>query len=210
MSHQTTTSSSSGSPRATPIGHARAPATATAGEPPGLEAQLAAFRARSFLAMPIAGAVVWTLIGVAGWVLPTMAAAWALFIGTGGIFYVGVGVARLTGEDLLGRNRDAPFFDRLFLLTVTMAVLVYSIAIPFFMIEPTSLPLTVGILTGLMWVPLAGLLQHWVGLFHGVGRTVLVLAAWYAFPADRFVAVPAVIVAVYLVTIRVLATRPKG
>lgn len=75
------------------------------------------------------------------------------------------------------------------------------------MIEPTSLPLMVGILTGLMWVPLAGMLGHWIGLFHGVGRTLLVLGAWSLFPADRFVVIPAVIVAVYLVTLYVLTTR---
>ena len=53
------------------------------------------------------------------------------------------------------------------------------------------------------------MIQHWVGLFHGIARTILVLAAWYLFPAHRFVAIPAVIVAVYLVTIYVLWTRPR-
>ena len=132
---------------------------------------------------------------------------WAIYIGTGMIFYLGLLVARFTGEDLMGRERKGNFFDRVFMLTVVQAVLVYALAIPFFLVEPTSLPLSVGILTGLMWVPFSALVGHPIGIFHGVVRTVLVLAVWYLLPAHRFVAVPAVIVAVYLVTIVVLARR---
>lgn len=123
------------------------------------------------------------------------------------IFYLGLGVARLTGEDLLGRERRSDFFDRIFLLAVASSLLVFAIAVPFFLIEPTSLPLSVGVLSGLMWVPFSGLIQHWVGLFHGVTRTVGIVAVWYLLPEARFVAVPAVIVAVYLATIFVLVRR---
>ena len=172
-----------------------------------LDEQRAAFVRNRFLAMPIAGAIAWALIGVAGAFLPLTQAVWAVFIGTGMIFYLGIGIARLTGEDLLGREKNSVFFDRLFLQTVIMALMVYAIAIPFFLVEPTSLPLSVGILTGLMWVPLSGMIQHWVGLFHGISRTVLVLAAWYLFPDARFVVIPAVIVGIYLITIYVLNKR---
>ncbi|MCU0648480.1 MAG: hypothetical protein MUF00_10825 [Gemmatimonadaceae bacterium] len=172
-----------------------------------LDEQLAAFQRSRFLAMPIAGAIAWTAIGIAGFLLPLREAIWALFLGTGAIFYLGLGIARLTGEDLLGRRQKGNYFDTQFLLSVGSALLVYGIAIPFFLVEPTSLPLSVGILTGLMWVPFAGLLRHWVGLFHGVSRTVLVVVVWYALPHARFVAVPVVIVAIYLVTIAVLVRR---
>src|ERR1700730_10084271 len=172
-----------------------------------LDEQRAEFSRNRFLAMPIAGAIAWTFIGIAGAFLPVPQAALALFIGTGMGFYLGLLVAGFTGEDLVGRTRKNNFFDRLFLLTVFMALLVYAIAIPFFLIERTSLPLTVGILTGLMWVPFSGMIQHWVGLFHGIARTVLIVAAWYLFPARRFVIIPAVIVGIYLVTIYILASR---
>ena len=157
--------------------------------------------------MPIAGAIAWTAIGIAGAILPLHLAVWAIWIGTGMIFYLGLAVARLTGEDVLGRERRSGFFDRIFLLSTGSALLVFAIAIPFFLIEPTSLPLSVGVLTGLMWLPFSGLIQHWVGLFHGVVRTVGVVAIWHMLPGARFVAVPAVIVAVYLVTIFVLNRR---
>lgn len=172
-----------------------------------LDEHRARFARSPFLSMPIAGAIAWTGIGVAGLLLPTPFAAWALFIGTGTIFSLGLLVARFTGEDLLGRQRAGNPFDALFLRAVVMAWLVFAIAIPFFRIEPTSLPLTVGILAGLMWLPFGWIIQHWVGTFHAVSRTVLCVVAWYAFPDKRFVAIPAVIVAIYLVTIGALVKR---
>jgi ethanolamine transporter EutH len=172
-----------------------------------LDQQHAAFVRHKFLAMPIAGTIAWTAIGIAGALLPLGAAAWALFIGTGMIFSLGVVVARFTGEDLLGRESKGNYFDNLFFHTIAMAVLVYSIAIPFFLVERTSLPMSVGILSGLMWIPFSSLIGHWVGLFHGIARTVLLVFAHYAFPNQRFVIIPAIIVLIYLSTIVVLHRR---
>ncbi|WP_216859034.1 hypothetical protein [Hymenobacter citatus] len=44
-------------------------------------------------------------------------------------------------------------------------------------------------------------------MFHAVARTVLVLAAWYAFPAQRFVVIPFLIVGLYVATILILEYR---
>lgn len=178
--------------------------------PRTLDEQRVEFARGRFLAMPIAGTIVWSVIGIGGTFLPVELAAWLLFIATGSTFGVGLLVARWTGEDLLGKDRPGNAFDELFFLTVVMAWLVFAIAIPFFMVEPTSLPLTVGILAGLMWVPFSWLIQHRIGLFHGIARTVLIVAAWYLFPDHRFVVIPAVIVAIYLVTIYVLVKRPRS
>ncbi|MEO7052171.1 MAG: hypothetical protein ABI128_10955 [Rhodanobacter sp.] len=51
------------------------------------------------------------------------------------------------------------------------------------------------------------IIRHWIGIAHAVGRTVTVLAAWYLFPQQRFVAIPAVIVVIYVFTMLVLETR---
>lgn len=174
---------------------------------PSLDRQREAFVRRRFMAMPVAGAIAWTGIGIAGAFAPLVWKVWAVFIGTGVIFYLGIGVAKLLGEDLLGKDRSAPFFDRVFMLSVVSALCVFAVAIPFFRADPTSLPLSVGILTGLMWIPLSGLMGHWIGLFHGIARTVGVLAAWLLLPDARFVVIPAVIVAIYLVSIVVLQRR---
>src|SRR5688572_12425030 len=172
-----------------------------------LEQQRADFSRSPFLAMPIAGTIAWTAIGIAGMILPNDRASWALFIGTGMIFSLGLVVAKFTGEDLLGKQRPGNPFDALFMRGVIMAWLVFAIAIPFFRMDPTSLPLTVGILAGLMWLPFGWIIRHWVGTFHAVSRTILCLVAWYAFPDHRFVVIPAVIVAIYLVSIAALVQR---
>ncbi len=166
----------------------------------------AEFGRSRFLAMPIAGTVAWSAAGVFGAILPEGPASIALFFCMPAVFPLGLLVARFTGEDLFG-TKSQNELDGLFMLGLLMANLVWGIAIPFWMIEPSSLPLSGGILAGLMWVPFSWILQHWVGLFHAIARTVLVVAAWFLFPDHRFVVIPAVIVLVYLISIAVLATR---
>lgn len=172
-----------------------------------LDEQRAEYARRRGLAMPLAGMIVWTLIGVAGAFLPPILAVWSLFIGAGFIAYLGIVLSRFTGENFMDKKRPKNAFDSLFFHCVAMALLVYAIAIPFLRADYTSLPLTVGVLSGLMWVPFSWIIQHWVGIFHTVARTVLVTAAWYLAPHHRFVVIPVVIVAVYAVTIVILEQR---
>jgi hypothetical protein len=167
----------------------------------------AQFGRSRFLAMPIAGTIGWTVAGIIGAFAPTPVAAISLFVIGGMIFFLGVAIGRLIGDDIIGGQKKTNALDQLFILTVVMANMTWAIAIPFFMIEPTSLPLSLGVLSGAMWVPLSWMIQHWVGLFHGISRTVLVVSAWFLFPSHRFVAIPAVIVFVYLISIAALVLR---
>ena len=157
--------------------------------------------------MPLAGMIAWSVVGVAGLFLPSGPEILVLFGATGSILYLGLFLSRFTGENLLDKQRPKNVFDRLFFHTVAMAVLVYAIAIPFFQADYTSLPLTVGILSGLMWLPFSWIIEHWVGTFHTLARTALVTAGWYLFPMSRFVVIPMLIVLVYAATITVLETR---
>ncbi len=174
-----------------------------------LEEQRKDFANRKLLATPLAGLIVWFVIGLAGLFFSPQVAVWTLFIGTGSIVYLGMFISRFTGENFLEKNKPKNAFDHLFFYTVGEAILVYSIAIPFFMVDYTSLPLTVGILTGIMWVPLTWIIQHWVGLFHGLTRTILVVTLWYLLPAYRFVAIPFAIVLIYMATLIILNNRKK-
>ena len=176
-------------------------------QPRSLEVQRAEFAQRRFLAMPLAGTIAWLACAVAGAMMDSRNAAIFIFVATGMIAYLGIFISKLTGENFTEKNRPNNEFDRLFFYGAAMAILVYSIAIPFFLKDHTSLPLTVGILTGLMWMPFSWIIQHWIGLFHTLSRTALVLGTWYALPAHRFVAIPLVIVAIYIVTIVILESR---
>ena len=172
-----------------------------------LEQQKEEFKSKKLLASPIAGLIAWLIVAISGIIFPDNITVWVLFIATGSIVYLAMGISKLTGENYLDKSKPKNTFDNLFFLTVAQAILVYSIAIPFFIVDYTSLPLTVGILTGLMWVPLTWIIDHWVGLFHSIVRTILVLILWYLFPSDRFVVIPIAIIIVYIISIIILKNR---
>ena len=117
-----------------------------------LDVQREEFKHARLIAMPIAGLIVWLIVGILGTFLPTGKAALALFIGTSSIAYLGMFISRYTGEHFLDRSRPKNTFDALFFLVVATALQAYAIAIPFFLIMPSSLPLTVGALTCLTGV----------------------------------------------------------
>lgn len=172
-----------------------------------LDQQRQAFCRRRFLATPLAGAFCWGIVGLAGYFLPTPQAALVLFIATGSIVYIAMLIARFTGESFFQKGEIKNTFDNLFLRAVFSSLLIYVLAIPFFMLDHSSLPLTVGILSGTMWLPFSWIIQHWIGTFHAVTRTLLIVAAWYYFPEHRFVAIPLVILVIYAVSIVVLERR---
>lgn len=150
-------------------------------EPRSLEVQREEFASRRLTATPIAGLIAWTTIGVSSIFLGPLAISMVLFAATGAIVYLGVFISRFTYENFLDKNRPKNAFDALFLYTAGMSVLVYAIAIPFFLEDYTSLPLSIDILTGLMWLPISWVIQHWIGLVHGVARTAAVVLVWYLF-----------------------------
>lgn len=172
-----------------------------------LEEQKQEFKRAKLLATPIAGLIAWLIVGIGGLFLAATAKVWLLFIATGSIAYLGMFISKFTGENFLDKTKPKNTFNTLFFLTVGQALLVYAIAIPFFLVDYSSLPLTVGILTGLMWLPLTWIIDHWVGIFHAVVRTVLVLLLWYLLPDHRFVAIPFAIVLVYTASIAILMNR---
>lgn len=172
-----------------------------------LDQQRQAFIRNRFIAMPIAGTIAWLTVGIGSLFLNLQYSVFLLFGMTGMIVYLGMFISKFTGENFLDKTKPKNAFDGFFFHTVAQAVLVYSIAIPFFLVAPTSLPLSVGILTGLMWVPLSWAIGHWVGYFHTGMRTALILVLHYAFPEQRFLLIPLAIVAVYIVTIIVLEQR---
>jgi hypothetical protein len=109
-----------------------------------LDEQRREFARGRFLAMPLAGLIAWTIIGVSGALLPPFPAVMVLFGAAGSIVYLGMFISRFTGEHFLDRSKPSNSFDRLFFHTIVMALLVFAIAIPFFQGDYTSLPLSVG------------------------------------------------------------------
>lgn len=175
-----------------------------------LDQQRLEFSRRRMIAMPLAGTIAWTIVGISSLFLSPSQLVWVVFIATGSIAYLGMFLSKFTGENFLEKSKPKNSFDSLFFHTVAMSLLVYLIAIPFLRADYTSLPLTVGILTGLMWVPLSWIIQHWIGIFHGVARTISLVILWYLFPNDRFLFLPMAIVAIYIFTVIVLELRYRA
>lgn len=172
-----------------------------------LEIQRSEFSKGKFLATPLSGMIMWLLVGVASFFFEDVALVWILFIATGSIVYLALFVSKFTGENYLDKSKPKNEFDTLFMYTVGQAVVVYAIAIPFFLIDYSSLPLTIGILTGTMWIPFSWIVKHWVGIFHTALRTVTIVLLWYLFPEDRFTYIPFIIVIIYLITLVILNKR---
>lgn len=175
--------------------------------PLSLDQQREIFSQRRFLATPLAGTIAWTIAGFAGHFLSEFHAVLTLFIATGSIVYLAMLIARFTGEDFFQKGKPKNTFDNLFLRTVASSFLIYAIAIPFFLLDHTSLPLSIGILTGTMWLPFSWIINHWIGTFHALARTILIVAVWYGLPEARFVAIPMVIIVIYAISIIVLEKR---
>jgi len=172
-----------------------------------LEEQRLAFTHRRFLATPLSGLICWAAIGIGSLFLNDFQSSMLLFIATGSIVYLAMLVSKLTGETFFRKEKNP--FDRLFFGGLLMALLVYSIAIPFFLKDHRSITLTVGILTGLMWIPFSWIIQHWIGYFHAISRTLSILVVWYVFPEHHFQIIPAIIVVIYLITIFTMEKRWK-
>lgn len=172
-----------------------------------LEQQRTLFKHNKFLAMPLAGTIVWALIGLSAPFVSDYVITWILYIGTGAIFYLGAGLSYLTGERFFAKDKIITSFDRLFFVGLVMSLMVFGIALPVAAIDHTTVPLTIGILAGLMWMPLSWAIEHWVGYFHTIARTVSIVGVWYLFPDARVQAISAVIVAVYLISIVALIKR---
>lgn len=172
-----------------------------------LEQQRIEFSNRKFIATPLAGLIAWLITGISGLAFPDRITVWVLFITTGSIAYLALFISKFTGEHFLDKKKPKNVFDKLFFFTVAQAVLIYAIAIPFFILDYSSLPLTVGILTGAMWLPFSWIIKHWVGIFHALVRTAIVLILWYVLPEYRFETIPFAIVGIYIVTLLILKNR---
>ncbi len=172
-----------------------------------LEQQREDFKKNRFIAMPLAGTLVWALLGMSAPFVSELTITWMLYIGTGAIFYLGAGLSYLTGERFFAKKAAKNSFDRLFFVGMIMSLLVFAIALPVAAIDHTTVPLSIGILAGLMWMPLSWAIEHWIGYFHTLTRTFGIVAAWYLFPEARVEAISAVIVAVYIVSLITLERR---
>lgn len=156
------------------------------------------------VSMPMAGAIVWLIIGLLSTQLDERSGVLALLFGSGAIFPIAILIARIRGEALM--SSDNPL-AKLMGLCVLMVNLLWAVHIPLFFYDPAFVPLSLGIGAGLHWIVYSWIVQHPVGLIHSILRTILVLVVWLVFPEDRLLAVSLAIVLTYGVSIGQMLTR---
>lgn len=164
-----------------------------------------AFHAGRSIALPLAGALVWTLIGLAALFLPARTATMALIFGTGAIFPIALALARPLRERLIDNPSPlAALMGR----SVLMVNLLWAVHLTVYTKVPEMLPLTLGIGLGLHWIVFGWVIDHRLGVIHAAVRTVLVATMWWMMPGARISAVAAAVVAAYAYSILALMTRP--
>lgn len=159
------------------------------------------------LALPLAGALVWAVIGLAALFLPQRPATLLLLFGSGAIFPLGLALAALLRERLM--NNTNPL-AKLMGLCVLMVNLLWALHLTLLSRDPALLPLSLGIGLGLHWIVFSWIIQHPLGIVHTVLRTGLATGLWWLFPVYAITVVAAAIVIAYLYAIAALATRRRN
>jgi hypothetical protein len=122
----------------------------------------------------------------------------------GAIFPIGLIIAKMRGENLLG---GANPLAKLMGLCVLMVNLLWAIHITLLLKSPELLPLSLGIGLGLHWIVYSWIVGHPVGLIHAILRTISVSAVWLMFPNFRVSAVAFTVVFVYAVSLYQMSAR---
>lgn len=161
-------------------------------------------RTNRSLSMPIAGAIIWTIVGGLSVVLSYPYALLAMVAATGGIFPLALIIARLRREELVSNPNP---LAKLMGMCVLMVNLLWAVHIPLFLGAPEYVPLSLGISLGLHWVVYSWIIQHPLGIVHAILRTGLLLLVWQVWPSQRILGVAIVIVFVYTISLYQMQTR---
>lgn len=156
------------------------------------------------VSMPIAGALVWTFVGVVSTQLNFSTAIYIMLFATGAIFPLALLIANFRKEALVTSQNP---LARLMGMCVIMVNLLWGVHIPLLLLAPQFVPLSLGIGLGLHWIVYSWIIKHPLGLIHSILRTLLVVAAWYLFPESRIFAVSMAIVLVYCISISQMLGR---
>jgi hypothetical protein len=168
-----------------------------------VEREATFFRLRGGYPIPLAGAIWWASLGVAGYWLPHHE-QWNLlaFAMSGLIFPLAVLLAKVLGNSFM-RDRTA-IRDLLFPTIGSMAIF-WPIAFSAFWSCPELVPLVLAIGMSVAW-PVMGWIYGRTALFsaHAVVRAVVCFVIWNWFPRERFTGLPLAVSAIYLVSVVVV------
>lgn len=170
--------------------------------------QLGSFvRLKGGFPFPLAGAVYWLALGVAGYYLPADQWNIAAFVLSGAIFPLAMLLSKLFRSDFM-KDKTATG-DILGPAFVSM-LLFYPIAFSAFWQAPQLVPLIVAIGMSQHW-PIIGWSYGKPGLYgaHAVVRAIGAFLIWNWLPDGRFTLIPFWVAAVYLGTVAAILIAVK-
>jgi len=150
------------------------------------------------ISLPIAGAVYWLLLSIAGLYLSTKAWGFWAFCTSGLIFPLGLLLSKFVKSDLTYKSS----LTNLFLPALLSMMLMFPSAIAAFSIAPELVPLILAIGMSVHWPVITwayGIVK--VGIGHALIRTILVTGIWYLFPEYRLTLLPLTVSLVYIGTV---------
>ena len=170
-----------------------------------LKQRLLADRLASFVRLkggypvPLAGAVYWAALGVAGYQLNLHNWILAAFFFSGAIFPLALLLAKIVGNPFM---KDQTASGDVLLPTFVSMLLFWPIAFAAFGTAPQLVPLILAIGMSQHW-PVIGWSYGKTGLYtaHSLVRAVGSLAIWALLPEGRLTLLPFFVCAVYLATV---------
>ncbi len=162
--------------------------------------QLGSFvRLKGGFPFPLAGAVYWAALGVAGYYLPLESWNLAAFVFSGAIFPLAILLSKIFRSDFM---KDSTATGDVLGPAFTAMLLFYAIAFPAYFAAPELVPLIVAVGMSQHW-PVIGWSYGKPALYsaHAVIRAIGAAAIWVMLPDGRTTLLPFWVAAVYLGTV---------
>ena len=178
-----------------------------------LKAQVLADRLASFVrlkggySVPLAGAVYWLALGIAGYRLDMDSWILAAFFGSGLIFPLALLFAKILRNDFM---KDKTATGDVLLPAFVSMLIFWPIAFAAYGTAPTLVPLILAIGMSHHW-PVIGWSYGKTGLYsaHAIIRAIGALLIWARLPEGRFTILPLFVAGVYLATVIAILISAK-
>ena len=142
------------------------------------------FLATSTISMPLAGLIVWSLMGVAALFVPKALVGWLAVYVMAAILPLAFAIDKLRGRDPFVKD-DNPI-SQLFFQSIVGIGLMFPLVIGAAETagDPNIMVLGVAILAGIIWIPYGWGANDPVGLRHAIARAVGCYLAYWFSPDD--------------------------
>lgn len=157
--------------------------------------------------IPLAGALYWLTLGIAGYVLDLSSWSQLAFFATGAIFPLALLLAKLFKSNFM---KDKGIVDSVVIPTFIGMLLFWPIMIAAVKTEPQLIPLLLAIGMSIHW-PVIGWSYGRAAMFsaHSILRAIIVIYLWFAFPEARLTWLPFSVGIIYFLTVLAILIDTK-